>query len=145
MPLVIKAHGGSLNSGRTIWRQTSNHWYHLEAHAVWEKPDGSLSDPTPKSLGERNIAFVRERLEYNGFAIPCKYIPLTDDKRILGFIALTTKCNEIRSTIPTGANRNLTPAEQDVFTEQSMLGMELFPRAAEHQIRNQLGFLDDLL
>lgn len=117
VPRMIAQHGGTLISGRAIWSHRAGSWYHLEAHAIWQRPDGALIDPTPKEEGDRNITFVSEPLEYTGYLIPSRYILNSKSKRLRRFVELTQAVQDIRATIPAGEKRLMTPAEAEVFGE----------------------------
>lgn len=132
---AIQAEEGTLISGRTVWKQVDGLWIQLEAHAVWEKADGTIVDPTPKMDGETEIVFVREPLEFQGYLIPPIYHVQSKQKPVKNFIELTTKLNEIRATIPSGENRPATQDEKILMGALGMLTMELFPNAMSEMMR----------
>lgn len=131
VPAVMATKGGKLISGRAVWRQADGAWLHLEAHAVWERPDGSVVDLTPKSDGETKIVYTREPLAYHGYRIPSRYIKLSKSQKIGRLIDLMEKKAAIEATIPCGAKRRLSVEDSNVLHELTALTGELFGNRPE--------------
>ena len=66
---MVWEHGGQQVNGWAVW-QWANISVTLEAHAIWESPEGKLVDITPHDCGEREILFLRDdRVVYSGKSI----------------------------------------------------------------------------
>lgn len=83
------AHGGETIFGWIIW-----HWpgvmIDMEHHAIWEKPNGTWQDITPKADGEEHILFVRDDTAnyVNGRSLLNKRFPATDNRMAKDYVAL---------------------------------------------------------
>jgi hypothetical protein len=56
---AVEEEGGTIIYGWMLW-ELKGALIEAEHHAVWEKPDGTLVDITPKRDGEQSIVFVRD-------------------------------------------------------------------------------------
>lgn len=78
-----------------VW-QWANISVTLEAHAVWESPEGKLVDITPHDCGEREILFLRDdRVVYSGKPIGSIRQPLTASPLVTEPIGLLNERDRI--------------------------------------------------
>ncbi|MDC7699567.1 hypothetical protein [Vogesella indigofera] len=57
VPEQVQAHGGKQVTGWTIW-EWPNVLIEAEFHAVWQRPDGTLVDITPRTQSFESILFL---------------------------------------------------------------------------------------
>ncbi|MCY1270051.1 hypothetical protein D9M68_184950 [compost metagenome] len=57
----VSKDSGALVLGWAIWEWPGK-FIEAEQHAVWERPDGTLLDPTPQEFGLRGMTFLRDPL-----------------------------------------------------------------------------------
>lgn len=89
---LVQNRGGSSLLGWTIWEWPG---VLLEAisHAVWERDDGELLDPTPKADGEKTTLFVPDRnATDDGGVTLARHWPLNDSPEVAHYIDV---CREI--------------------------------------------------
>ena len=97
---AIRGHGGQQVNGWAVW-QWANISVTLEAHAVWESPEGMLADITPHDCGEREILFLRDdRVVYSGKPIGSIRQPLTASPQVAELIGLLNERDRIMSAAP---------------------------------------------
>lgn len=118
---LVRDEGGELVSGRIVWTETRGYWLHLEAHAVWRRPDREIIDPTPKDDGEETIVFVAEDLEFVDRMIPSRYLATTDNPDVLRLIELLIKVQEIQASVPAGEEKRFTASEIEVIRNKDNL------------------------
>ncbi len=136
VPAAIAAEGGSQITGRIVWKQEHGKWLQLEAHAIWQKADGTIVDPTPKLSDEKTILFVREHLEWRGYPISPiwrNYSP--DTKRVVQLMELVEKR---KSEIPFGQQIEATADEIAIREELNALLHKLFA-SSEQKLMQQWG------
>ena len=92
---MVQKHGGQQVNGWDVW-QWANISVTLEAHAVWESPEGKLVDITPHDCGEREILFLRDdRVVYSGKPIGSIRQPLTASPLVAELIGLLNERDRI--------------------------------------------------
>src|SRR5690606_38447056 len=91
---VVQRQGGRALLGWTIWEWPG---ILLEAisHAVWEREDGELSDPTPKADGEATTLFLPDRNALDsGGVVLAQHWPLTDWPEVAAYIDVCRRIGE---------------------------------------------------
>jgi hypothetical protein len=91
---VVQRQGGRSLLGWTIWEWPG---VLLEAisHAVWERADEELLDPTPKSDGEETTLFLPDRTAIDtGGVVLARHSPLTDRPEVAEYIDVCRKIGE---------------------------------------------------
>lgn len=97
---MVQEQGGRQVNGWAVW-QWANIVVTLEAHAVWESPEGKLVDITPHDCGERDILFFRDDgVVYSGKPIGSIRQPLTGSPLVAELIELLNERDRIMSTAP---------------------------------------------
>lgn len=92
---MVREHGGQQVNGWAVW-QWANISVTLEAHAIWESPEGKLVDITPHDCGEREILFLRDdRVVYSGKPIGSIRQPLTASPLVAELIGLLNERDRI--------------------------------------------------
>ena len=92
---MVWEHGGQQVNGWAVW-QWANISVTLEAHAVWESPEGMLVDITPHDCGEREILFLRDdKVVYSGKPIGSIRQPLTGSPLVAELIGLLNERDRI--------------------------------------------------
>ncbi|MCS4509954.1 hypothetical protein [Xylophilus ampelinus] len=82
----VERNGGQQVLGWTVW-ELPGAFYEAEFHAVWEQPDGSLVDVTPKRYEARRILFLIDgKARYEGRQVNSLRIPVSRDPAVLDFI-----------------------------------------------------------
>lgn len=81
--------GGCVVHGWQVWE-----WLDVlveaEFHGVWQRPDGSLVDITPKECPIARILFLPDpRRHFEGRQVDNVRLPLTNDPNVIEFIALS--------------------------------------------------------
>lgn len=88
VPEHIAAHGGMQLIGWQI-REWKKVLIEAELHAIWQRPDGTLIDITPKDASINRILFVPDpSREYTGVMVDNIRKPLRNDPRIRRFYDL---------------------------------------------------------
>lgn len=84
----VETYGGRLQYG---WIIIENTWMvEAEHHAVWEAPDGNLTDITPKPLPMRQVLFIPDdRLVYDGTPIDNVRLNTTENPVVDDFIRIS--------------------------------------------------------
>ncbi len=99
---MVREHDGQQVNGWAVW-QWANISVTLEAHAVWESPEGKLVDITPHDCGEREILFLRDGgMVYSGRPIGSIRQPLTGSPLVEELIELLNERDRIMSAAPGG-------------------------------------------
>lgn len=97
---MVRENGGQQVNGWAVW-QWANIAVTLEAHAVWENPEGKLEDITPHICGEREILFLRDdSVVYSGTPIGSIRQPLTGSPLVEELIELLNERDRIMSAAP---------------------------------------------
>lgn len=86
---VIEEAGGSMVCGRSVWQGPCNWWLSLEAHAIWQRPDGSLIDVTPTGFDVSSVAFIPGDWDFDGHVKPTDYIVTSKLRIVQEFIAVS--------------------------------------------------------
>lgn len=95
VPEQIAAHGGKQLTGWAVW-ETPGVFIEAEFHAVWQQPDGTLRDVTPRPLPFDQILFVPDsRREYAGRQVDNIRQSLVDDRDVVRFLYLAKRRFEI--------------------------------------------------
>lgn len=95
---LVKYYGGRSLLGWTIWEWPG---VLLEAtfHAVWEREDGELLDPTPKADGENTTLFVPDRnATDDGGVTLSRHYPLTDWPEVTQYIEVCKKIGQVQQS-----------------------------------------------
>ena len=97
---MVLEHGGQQVNGWAVW-QWANIAVTLEAHAVWESPEGELVDITPHGCGEREILSLRDGgMVYSGKRIGSIRRALTDSPLVEEYIRLVNERDQIMGPEP---------------------------------------------
>jgi len=92
----IKADGGSLQHGWTIW-ETPKKLIEGEFHGVWVDEKGDYIDITPKPDGEKEILFIPDnKLVYKNEPIDNIRLALSNDPAVLAMIQQNEKMTQLR-------------------------------------------------
>jgi len=92
---MVREQGGQQVNGWAVW-QWANIAVTLEAHAVWESPEGKLVDITPHDCSEKEILFLRDgSMVYSGRPIGSIRQPLTGSPLVAELIGLLNERDRI--------------------------------------------------
>lgn len=95
VPEQVVSQGGKQLTGWAIW-ETPSVFIEAEFHAVWQKPDGTLQDVTPRPLPFDHILFLPDsRREYAGRQVDNIRQPLVNDRDVVRFLYLAKRRFEI--------------------------------------------------
>lgn len=94
---MVQEQGGQQVNGWAVW-QWANILVEVEAHSVWQNPEGELIDITPHVNGENEILFLRDDdMVYKGNTIASIRLALTSSQLVAEFIWLMNERDRIMS------------------------------------------------
>lgn len=129
---TMQREGGSLVIGRIVWQEEHGLWFHLEAHAVWQNPEGRVVDLTPKVDGETEVVFVEDDFKHLGeVVIPSRYIVTSKSLKVRRLVEVFEQRGAIISATLSGSppqNRDTTEETRRLAVEMTQLAQELFPQ-----------------
>lgn len=100
MERMVQEQGGQQVNGWAVW-QWANILVEVEAHSVWQNPEGELIDITPHVNGENEILFLRDDdMVYKGNTIASIRLALTASQLVAEFIWLMNERDRIMSETP---------------------------------------------
>ncbi len=83
----IQKHGGRAVLGWSIWEWPAL-FVEAEFHCVWEKPDTSLLDISPKKTPTARILFIPDAIrKYEGFQVNNVRKPLSKNEAVVQFLS----------------------------------------------------------
>lgn len=84
----VEKHGGKSIIGWQVW-EWPGVFAEAEFHAVWQRPDETLVDITPKISGESSILFIPDRTrQYTGSRVPNIKHPIAKGEIVRDYIKL---------------------------------------------------------
>ncbi|QQK03787.1 hypothetical protein JFN94_06390 [Burkholderia anthina] len=84
--LEVERSGGRQVLGWALW-ELPGIYFEAEFHAVWEKPDGTLVDITPKKESTSRILFLRDpNAIYAGLQVNNLRVPISREPAVLEFL-----------------------------------------------------------
>lgn len=89
LPGYVRRHGGRQLTGWAIW-EWPQVFIEAEFHSVWEAPDGTCVDVTPKQIPFKRVLFLPDPDRvYEGFQVDNVRYALRPDPEIARFIELS--------------------------------------------------------
>lgn len=120
---TVRRLGGKPVYGWTVW-QWANLYVELEAHSIWETPEGELIDVTPHEGNDKEILFIRDnKMTDTGEKVKNIRLALTNSPLVAEFISLSDE----RDTLLCNCYpyRTLSRQELEVLRELEMRREEI--------------------
>jgi hypothetical protein len=128
VPQHISRHGGEQIIGWTIW-EWPRVYIEAEFHTVWQQPDGTVVDLTPKIVPMPRILFLPDpRRSYKGRQVDNIRKPLNHDPAIKRFCELATLMHDEQNRGDLADYHGpimFTERMQRIDTERQQLGLLL--------------------
>jgi hypothetical protein len=96
-----QGHGHTAINGWKIW-ETPGLFLEAEAHSVIQTPKEKYKDITPPPFGGHRILFLPDSFNWDGFMIPNRFFPLSDDPTVVELVTAKAKLAEFRGRFRPG-------------------------------------------
>ncbi|MDQ1835213.1 hypothetical protein [Massilia scottii] len=121
-------HGGALRVGWNIVK-LNGIWLEAEFHGVWESPDNTLFDLTPRHYPQPQYLFLPDpNRQYEGKQVESVFFPLTSNPAVLRHIQVAPEFfhETNKRDLANATSFNLTPRIAESQREMALL-LEEFP------------------